>query len=116
MGAAPAWTPAAASLEPATSTEEARGSTRPHSRGAGKARTTQNIISAETGLCADVAGPSTADGAILQTYWCQSWENQDFRLVEVTWDRFQLRAKHSGKCVGVAPGSGAGAAVVQQSA
>jgi hypothetical protein len=80
----------------------------------GMARTTQNIVSLESGVCLDVGYLSTADGAAVTTYYCQNWENQDFRLVELGAGDYQIRARHSGKCIGVAPGSGANAAVVQQ--
>jgi hypothetical protein len=79
----------------------------------GQARTTQTIVAAESGLCLDVWGVGQQDGADLQTYPCQGWDNQDFRLVEMDGGFHQIRAEHSGKCIGISQGEGVDAIVRQ---
>lgn len=77
----------------------------------GTARTTHKIALAEPTppapptLCMDVAWGSVGDGAAIQTYYCQDVESQDFRLADLGGGDYQIRPKHSGKCIGVKAGT-----------
>jgi hypothetical protein len=55
---------------------------------------------AASGLCADVAGGSTADGAKLLGWGCHGGDNQDWRITK----NRQLKVKHSTKCARVSSG------------
>jgi hypothetical protein len=61
------------------------------------------------GICADVAGGSTADGAKLLTWSCHGSGNQDFRVTKYR----QLKVSHSLKCASVIGASVPGALVEQ---
>jgi hypothetical protein len=64
------------------------------------------------GNCLDVKGGSADEGATLQQSACTGVDNQLFHLRSNA-DDTELVAKHSGKCVAVAPGNPPGAALIQ---
>lgn len=72
-----------------------------------------------TGLCMDVSGSSTADGAMVHETTCKNpassgAANQQFQLQAVSGGS-RLVAYHSYKCVGIAGGSTADYGVAEQS-
>ncbi|HEX4923075.1 MAG TPA: RICIN domain-containing protein [Bdellovibrionales bacterium] len=71
------------------------------------------IVSAHSGLCADVASWSTANSAKVQQWECHGGNNQNFELV-ATGSYYRIRAVHSGLCLDVQGASTAnGAKVIQ---
>ena len=66
---------------------------------------TYTITDEHSGLCLDVSGASTADGAALIQWPCDSQTNQQFTLIPVSAlgnsQDFQPVAVHSGECVDV---------------
>jgi hypothetical protein len=66
-------------------------------------------LTAAGGLCADVAGGSTLDGATVLSWTCHGGGNQDWRATK----NRQLRAKHSLRCMEVAGAAKPGARVEQ---
>jgi galactose oxidase len=72
------------------------------------------LKSVSSGLCVDISGKSTADGAQAIQFTCSSGENQRFYFRALSSTTYQLWAKHSAKCLHIAGGSTAsGAALVQ---
>jgi hypothetical protein len=71
------------------------------------ARLTEDSCNQYSGKCLDVASASTADGANIIQYTCQSGAtNQQWRM-QAGGSYFQLVARHSGKCLDVL-GAGTG--------
>jgi hypothetical protein len=70
------------------------------------------LAAVSTGNCLDVTDGSLRNGAPLQQLTCADIERQLFSLRPVA-QGTQLVAKHSGKCVAVAPGNPHGAALIQ---
>ena len=66
---------------------------------------TYTITDEHSGLCLDVSGAFTADGAAVIQWTCNGQTNQQFTLNPLTAlgnsQDFQLVAVHSGKCVDV---------------
>jgi hypothetical protein len=60
-----------------------------------------------------VAGASTADGANVIQFTCGGGTNQQWQWI-ATGSYFQLRARHSGKCLDVSGSSTADGADIQQ--
>ncbi|MGW0118704.1 RICIN domain-containing protein [Streptomyces sp. NPDC003327] len=60
------------------------------------------LKNAGSGLCADVAGSSTADGAPVVQYTCGSTENQKWTVTNES-GSLTLRAKHSGLSLAATP-------------
>ncbi|GII05440.1 pectate lyase [Planobispora takensis] len=72
------------------------------------------LVNAASGLCLDVSGKSTADGAALVQNTCNGATSQTWRLSDVSGGR-RLTAAHSGKCAGISGDStSAGKAALQQ--
>ncbi|GGL06871.1 rhamnogalacturonan lyase family protein [Planomonospora parontospora] len=72
------------------------------------------LVNAASGLCLDVSGQSTADGAQLVQSGCDGATAQTWELSAVS-GGWRLTAAHSGKCVGIKDDStSAGKAAVQQ--
>ncbi|MBG0827846.1 pectate lyase [Planomonospora sp. ID67723] len=72
------------------------------------------LVNAASGLCLDVPGKSTADGAQLAQHACNGGTNQTWTLSNVSGGQ-RLTASHSGKCATIKDaGASAGKAVVQQ--
>jgi hypothetical protein len=69
-------------------------------RWVGQTRTTETLT-ADSGLCMDVVWGDVGNGVGLHQWTCNGGEAQKFRLASTGGDFFQLRAMHSGKCVGV---------------
>jgi hypothetical protein len=69
-------------------------------------------LTVSNGNCLEVRGGSPDEGATLQQSACTDVDSQLFLLRSVAQDT-QIVAKHSGKCVAVAPGNPPGAAVIQ---
>jgi hypothetical protein len=66
------------------------------------------------GKCLDSAGNTTADNAVSQLWTCHGNGNQRLSLVSVSAGVYNLKYKHSGKCIDIQNGSTAnGARVVQ---
>jgi len=59
-----------------------------------------NLISRNSSKCLDVNGASTADGASIIQWSCNGGNNQDWQWVAVG-SYYQLKARHSGKCLNV---------------
>jgi hypothetical protein len=78
---------------------------------------TYELVSRPSGKCLEVSAASTADGAKIQQWDCQSTLHQRWRLDRVPGtDRFGLKPAHSVKCAGVAGRSvNDGTAVIQWS-
>ncbi len=63
--------------------------------------------------CIDIYGASQNDGALAVQYGCHNGDNQQFNFVPVG-SAFQIKAEHSGKCLGVENASlTSGAKIVQ---
>ncbi|NUT37582.1 MAG: beta-xylosidase [Hamadaea sp.] len=81
---------------------------------------TYTVINQQSGKCLDVSGVSSADGAAVIQWTCNSGSlNQQFTLRKVTYAGndprdFQLVARHSGKCVDVSQISTAPGALIHQ--
>ncbi|MGC7102593.1 RICIN domain-containing protein [Amycolatopsis lurida] len=72
------------------------------------------IVSRQSGKAVDIAGQSTADGAVVQQRTRADQASQQFQFVDAGSGYYKLRARHSGKVVDVASASTAnGANVVQ---
>lgn len=56
-------------------------------------------IKAPSGKCIDVAGASTADGAIVQQWACNGRANQQWRLRNLGGNIHEVTAVHSNKCL-----------------
>jgi len=54
-----------------------------------------------SGLCLDVTGKSTADGANIEQWTCNGGTNQQFKMVSVASGVFEIRAMNSNKCLDV---------------
>jgi hypothetical protein len=72
------------------------------------------VVNSATGLCLDVNGQSTADGATVIGWSCGAGTNQSFTLRPTGSGVYQLVAVHSGKCVDVSEASTADAARIIQ--
>jgi hypothetical protein len=59
------------------------------------------LVDAASGLCLDVTGVSTDDGAPVQVWGCNGGPNQQWRLQPVSGDLVLLVALHSNKCLDV---------------
>lgn len=59
----------------------------------------KHITVLHSGKCLDVEGRSTNDGAKLQQWDCHGGDNQTWELIPHSSGAYQLRAKHSGKCM-----------------
>ena len=70
------------------------------------------LAAVSSGNCLDVKDGSQGDGTPLQQWACAGIDSQLFSLRPVA-QGTQLVAKHSGKCVAVAPGNPQGAALIQ---
>jgi len=74
------------------------------------------FINYNSGMCIDVSGPSTANGATIYQWTCHGHTNQQWRLVP-DWfgdGYFLMVAAHSNKCLDVAGVSTANGAKVHQ--
>ncbi len=71
---------------------------------------TYTIVNANSGLCIDVDGGSTANNARIIQWTCNGAANQTFQLNLVSGKIYRLIATHSGKCVDVVSASTADAA------
>jgi hypothetical protein len=60
-----------------------------------------HVINRNSGKCLDVASASTADGANIIQYTCGTGTNQQWQWV-ATGGYYQLKARHSGKCLTLA--------------
>ncbi|BCY07094.1 RICIN domain-containing protein [Actinoplanes sp. L3-i22] len=60
-----------------------------------------HVINRNSGKCLDVASASTADGANIIQYTCGTGSNQQWQWV-ANGSYYQLKARHSGKCLGLA--------------
>lgn len=66
-------------------------------------------------LCADVAGSSQADGALIRQRYCYQARNQHWRIVPSSIPGYvELKAWHSNKCLGVRSGSYSNGALIHQ--
>jgi hypothetical protein len=65
------------------------------------AATGTTVKPVHSGLCMDVSGNSTADGATLIQWNCQGSDNQLFTFTAKSGGQYQLISKSSGKCVTV---------------
>ena len=70
------------------------------------------LASVSVGTCMDVKGARQDEGAPVEPSSCAGTDSQLFSLRPIAQDT-QLVARHSGKCVAVAPGNPKGAALVQ---
>ncbi|GAA4718043.1 RICIN domain-containing protein [Phytohabitans rumicis] len=69
-----------------------------------------------SGKCLDVVSQSTADGANVVQYACNSGANQQWQALDLGTGYYQLIARHSNKCLTVPGASTADSVQVQQSA
>ncbi|MFD8600350.1 RICIN domain-containing protein [Kitasatospora sp. NPDC059646] len=75
---------------------------------------TTGLVNANSAMCLDVTGASTADGAQVVQWTCGGRPNQQWQLVPVAVDTYQVVSVNSGKCLDVTGASTAdGAQVVQ---
>jgi hypothetical protein len=70
------------------------------------------LASVSVGTCIDVEGARQDEGAPVEPSSCAGTDSQLFSLRPIAQDT-QLVARHSGKCLAVAPGNLKGAALVQ---
>jgi hypothetical protein len=75
-------------------------------------------IHSSEGLCLDIEGASSSDGATVLVYGCHRRDNQSFELRLADSDRddewFTARAEHSGQCLDIKSNSrGTGANLIQ---
>lgn len=75
---------------------------------------TYTLKAKHSGLCLDVEGGSTANGAYTQQSWCNGADNQGFALVHLGGGYNQLVANHSGLCLDVYWASKNAGARIQQ--
>ena len=77
---------------------------------------TSSAAGANSGLCIDVEGASSGDGANIIQWTCHGNANQqmDFRLAVPSLDTYAISFRHSSKCMEVAGGSMAAGANIQQ--
>src|SRR3954453_20706122 len=74
-----------------------------------------NLIKAvHSGKCADVAGVSTANGAIVHQWTCHGRANQQWTLKSVSSGVYNIISVNSGKCMDVTGQSTLNRAQVQQ--
>jgi hypothetical protein len=67
-----------------------------------------------SGLCVDVTGASTADGALVEQWNCNGGTNQQWKFVDTGSGVFEVRSVKSNKCLHVAgDGTVSGAAIDQ---
>ncbi|MCB1759812.1 MAG: RICIN domain-containing protein [Gammaproteobacteria bacterium] len=59
----------------------------------------KRIYVSHSGKCLDVSGVSQNDGANVHQWDCHSGDNQQWELIPHSSGAYQLRAKHSGKCL-----------------
>ncbi|MEU8260371.1 RICIN domain-containing protein [Micromonospora sp. NPDC048999] len=72
------------------------------------------LVNAGSGMCLDVAGESTDDGAGVQQWSCNGQANQQWRLAPAGAGPVLLVAVHSGKCAQVTDASTEPGAQLQQ--
>ena len=58
------------------------------------------LVSRHSGMCLDVSGASTEDGATIIQWPCHGGANQQWRL-EAVGEGYRFVARHSGKCLDV---------------
>jgi hypothetical protein len=63
------------------------------------------IVARHSGKCLDIAGGSTATGAMLTQWTCGGFPNQHFRIVSIGGGYNKIVARHSGKVLDVQWGS-----------
>jgi hypothetical protein len=77
------------------------------------------LVNRKSGKCLDVTNVSTADGAQIQQFTCQSWGQTNQVFAGVPWSptdssHVKYIAQHSNKCLDITGGSTADGALLQQ--
>lgn len=72
------------------------------------------IVARHSGKVLDVAGASTANGAIIQQWTEHGGQNQQFTFKRQADGTYRILAKHSGKCMYLPDGSSADGVEIQQ--
>jgi hypothetical protein len=105
----------ASCLVPATSEPESRGEETTNLAVAlAIAPGAYTLTAGHSGKCVEVAGSSTADGALIQQRTCNGQKNQQWNLVDVGGGIWEVKNAVSGKCVDVSGWSTANGGKVHQ--
>ena len=105
-----ASTASATRLDLETCTGTANQRFRPESMGGGFFRMRNEL----SGLCVDVSGASTADGAAVIEFACGTQTNQQWSFTDITGGSERVTARHSGKVLDVTGQATADGTLIEQ--